>query len=404
MAANTNALREGAIGLSERATDVAAFDLTRLLPGRDWQGEKQAPRASSDNGAMTQIATADLFHLPRVTPRFEATLLAIAAGASGVLHAAALLGFVHFGRPALGDIGAEQEIPIEIVIESGARPEAASAPEQAADTPAKTEEAPQVAAASPPENAPPPPQEAADAAPPPSPGPAQPTPAEPPPLAAASPAPNQQAAIEATPEVRPNSTPTPRPPARIERDKQEPVDKAVQRELRRQAERRAIERARAEQHMRQAREEAERRAAEREQRRKAAHFSAARAQAERRAERAEARRMAAVERGGAGSRPAAASGAHVSRATDFDAASYRALVARAVRAAVGSRCSLGAGSRVVIALSIGRSGAVSGASISSPSGNSAFDAASLAAVRRAGPFPPLQGRSGVSVPVGVACR
>ena len=404
MAANTNALREGAIGLSERATDVAAFDLTRLLPGRDWQGEKQAPRASSDNGAMTQIATADLFHLPRVTPRFEATRFAIAAGASGVLHAAALLGFVHFGRPALGDIGAEQEIPIEIVIESGARPEAASAPEQAADTRGKTEEAPQVAAASPPEIAPPPPQEAADAAPPPSPGPAQPTPAEPPPLAAASPAPNQQAAIEATPEVRPNSTPTPRPPARIERDKQEPVDKAVQRELRRQAERRAIERARAEQHMRQAREEAERRAAEREQRRKAAHFSAARAQAERRAERAEARRMAAVERGGAGSRPAAASGAHVSRATDFDAASYRALVARAVRAAVGSRCSLGAGSRVVIALSIGRSGAVSGASISSPSGNSAFDAASLAAVRRAGPFPPLQGRSGVSVPVGVACR
>ena len=404
MAANTNALREGAIGLSERATDVAAFDLTRLLPGRDWQGEKQAPRASSDNGAMTQIATADLFHLPRVTPRFEATRFAIAAGASGVLHAAALLGFVHFGRPALGDIGAEQEIPIEIVIESGARPEAASAPEQAADTRGKTEEAPQVAAASPPEIAPPPPQEAADAAPPPSPGPAQPTPAEPPPLAAASPAPNQQAAIEATPEVRPNSTPTPRPPARIERDKQEPVDKAVQRELRRQAERRAIERARAEQHMRQAREEAERRAAEREQRRKAARLSAARAQAERRAERAEARRMAAVERGGAGSRPAAASGAHVSRATDFDAASYRALVARAVRAAVGSRCSLGAGSRVVIALSIGRSGAVSGASISSPSGNSAFDAASLAAVRRAGPFPPLQGRSGVSVPVGVACR
>ena len=404
MAANTNALREGAIGLSERATDVAAFDLTRLLPGRDWQGEKQAPPASSDNGAMRQIATADLFHLPRVTPRFEATRFAIAAGASGVLHAAALLGFVHFGRPALGDIGAEQEIPIEIVIESGARPEAASAPEQAADTPAKAEEAPQVAAASPPEIAPPPPQEAADAAPPPSPGPAQPTPAEPPPLAAASPAPNQQAAIEATPEVRPNSTPTPRPPARIERDKQEPVDKAVQRELRRQAERRAIERARAEQHMRQAREEAERRAAEREQRRKAARLSAARAQAERRAERAEARRMAAVERGGAGSRPAAASGAHVSRATDFDAASYRALVARAVRAAVGSRCSLGAGSRVVIALSIGRSGAVSGASISSPSGNSAFDAASLAAVRRAGPFPPLQGRSGVSVPVGVACR
>jgi len=404
LAANTNALREGAIGLSERATDVAAFDLTRLLPGRDWQGEKQAPPASSDNGAMRQIATADLFHLPRVTPRFEATRFAIAAGASGVLHAAALLGFVHFGRPALGDIGAEQEIPIEIVIESGARPEAASAPEQAADTPAKAEEAPQVAAASPPEIAPPPPQEAADAAPPPSPGPAQPTPAEPPPLAAASPAPNQQAAIEATPEVRPNSTPTPRPPTRIERDEQEPVDKAVQRELQRRAERRAIERARAEQHMRQAREEAERRAAEREQRRKAARLSAARAQAERRAERAEARRMAAVERGGAGSRPAAASGAHVSRATDFDAASYRALVARAVRAAVGSRCSLGAGSRVVIALSIGRSGAVSGASISSPSGNSAFDAASLAAVRRAGPFPPLQGRSGVSVPVGVACR
>ncbi|MFT4096089.1 MAG: TonB family protein, partial [Rhodoblastus sp.] len=96
-----------------------------------------------------------------------------------------------------------------------------------------------------------------------------------------------------------------------------------------------------------------------------------------------------------------------SRAGDdgrFDAASYRALVARAVRAAVGSRCAQAAGARVVIALTIGGSGAISSAGVASSSGNSAFDAASAAAVRRAGPFPPPTGRSAVSVPVAVSCR
>lgn len=88
----------------------------------------------------------------------------------------------------------------------------------------------------------------------------------------------------------------------------------------------------------------------------------------------------------------------------FDAASYRAIIARAVKAAVGSKCSFGAGSRVVIALTIGRTGAISGVGIATSSGNGAFDAASLSAVRSAGPFPPPTGRSSVSVPVGVSCR
>ncbi|HMN73558.1 MAG TPA: TonB family protein, partial [Rhodoblastus sp.] len=84
--------------------------------------------------------------------------------------------------------------------------------------------------------------------------------------------------------------------------------------------------------------------------------------------------------------------------------SYRALVARAVRAAVGSRCAQAAGARVVIALTIGHSGAISSAGVASSSGNGAFDAASATAVRRAGPFPPPTGRSAVSVPVVVSCR
>jgi TonB family protein len=88
----------------------------------------------------------------------------------------------------------------------------------------------------------------------------------------------------------------------------------------------------------------------------------------------------------------------------FDAASYRSLVARAVTSAVGRTCSAGAGRRVVVALTIGSSGGVVSASLSSSSGNSAFDSAAVAAVRRSGPFPPPAGRSSVSVPVAVACR
>lgn len=102
--------------------------------------------------------------------------------------------------------------------------------------------------------------------------------------------------------------------------------------------------------------------------------------------------------------PPAAQRARAGDSGGFDPASYRALVARAVRAAVGSRCSQAAGARVVIALTIGGSGAISSASVSSSSGNAAFDSASAAAVRRAGPFPPPSGRSAVSVPVAVSCR
>lgn len=389
MAANSNALREGAARPSEHTADVAAFHLTRLLPRRDRGFEKEAPRASPDDGPMTEIATVDFFHAPRIAARFEATRLAIAASASAALHAAALLGFVHFGRPALGVNGADQEIPIEIVIDNSARQEPAAAAERIADVQDKAEVAPQGATTAP---TPPPasPQAASDAA--------------PPPVAAVPPARDQRTPGEPTLDTKSDASSPPPPPAPVARAKQEAIGNAVQMDQKHAERRGAIEQARAEKHTRQAHEQAERRAAERERRREAARRSAARAEAEQRAERAEARRMAAVERGGAGSRPAAASGAHAARVTDFDAASYRALVARAVRAAVGSRCSLGAGSRVVIALSIGRTGAISGASISSPSGNAAFDAASLAAVRRAGPFPPLQGRSAVSVPVGVACR
>ncbi|MCB1535303.1 MAG: TonB family protein [Rhodoblastus sp.] len=426
MAANTNALREGTIGLSEPATDAAAFDLARLLPRKatgnekDRKDDKDAARLSSDDGATVWVESGDLLHLPRVAPRFEATRFTIAASASAALHAIALFGFVHFGRPALGDNGADQEIPIEIVIESSALPDtgAAKTPEQTGDTPAKVVDAPQVVAATPPEIALPLQKETADTPPPRPSAPAQPVTSE---LSSASTSPPRaqepETALAVTPEAKSGPALTPRPEVRNDEKRQEAERKAEQIARDRHTEqRRAIERARAEERTRLAHkqaeryaaEQAERQAAEREQRREAARRSAARADAERQAQRAEARRLAAIERSaGSGSRPAATPGAHAARTArtnDFDAASYRALVARAVRAAIGSRCSLGAGSRVVIALSIGRSGAISAASISSPSGNSNFDAASLAAVRRAGPFPPLQGRSGVSVPVGVACR
>lgn len=114
--------------------------------------------------------------------------------------------------------------------------------------------------------------------------------------------------------------------------------------------------------------------------------------------------QAAQPHGGAASSRTAALREAEAAGGGFDAASYRAIIARAVKAAVGSKCSFGAGSRVVIALTIGRSGAIGSVGIASSSGNGAFDAASLSAVRSAGPFPPPTGRSSVSVPVGVSCR
>lgn len=182
-------------------------------------------------------------------------------------------------------------------------------------------------------------------------------------------------------------------------------------EQRRQAAARAAER--------QRRVEAAQKAAELERREELREKAAARAQA-REAARAEERRAAqrrvqqaslgrgethgGAERPSALPSPPAAQRARAGDSGGFDPASYRALVARAVRAAVGSRCSQAAGARVVVALTIGGSGAISSASVSSSSGNAAFDAASAAAVRRAGPFPPPAGRSGVSVPVAVSCR
>lgn len=187
---------------------------------------------------------------------------------------------------------------------------------------------------------------------------------------------------------------------RAERERRHAAELARQRmqERRKEAARRAEQRAREDERERaaeraQARDEQRRAAARAEERRRVAHAGAA-------------ERQTAGARKAVG-RPAAEAPAARSRAGDngaFDASAYRALVARAVRAAVGSRCSQGAGSRVVVALVIGRTGAISSASVTSSSGNSAFDAASAAAVRSAGPFPAPTGRSAVSVPVAVSCR
>lgn len=127
-----------------------------------------------------------------------------------------------------------------------------------------------------------------------------------------------------------------------------------------------------------------------------------RAQAKRAAERErhaqaiqERRRIAARSLGAQQTRPTAPA---------FDAAGYRAVVARTVAAATSRSCSAGGGGRVVVALMIGPSGRVAGASLSSASGNSILDAAALSAVRRAGPFPAPSNGASVSVPIVVICR
>ncbi|MDE2361385.1 MAG: TonB family protein [Hyphomicrobiales bacterium] len=88
----------------------------------------------------------------------------------------------------------------------------------------------------------------------------------------------------------------------------------------------------------------------------------------------------------------------------FDAASYRAIVARAVSIAVARACPSGERGRVVVALTIGASGRIAGVALGGSSGDGALDAAALGAVRRAGPFPAPAGRSSVIVPVAVTCR
>jgi periplasmic protein TonB len=150
------------------------------------------------------------------------------------------------------------------------------------------------------------------------------------------------------------------------------------------------------------RREAERVAAEREkrvderradERRIEARRAAAQQQLQKRAQ--ERQRVASL---------APSHGAGASQGDAFDAASYRQIVARAVTAAVARSCPSSGGGRVVVALVIGASGHIAGASLSGASGNAALDSAAVAAVRRAGPFPAPTGRSSVSVPVAVTCR
>ncbi len=313
------------------------------------------------------------------TDRAKRSRMAAAAAASLLLHGSLLLGFISYVHSGPGGDAADVEAPIELVLEAPApaQPDVSAAP-------AVEQQAPPILST---------------------------------PLAAAAPTPEPPAnAATAEPEISQQPGPVASAPAPDTFDILEKRRREQEAEKAARERRRALELAHA-----QAEERAERRAAERERRQEAARRAAERTRAsdERRrmAERAEAAREAraalevAREGGGATARqqaahrPSAPARAATSdESNGFDATSYRAIVARAVRAAVGSRCSIGAGSRVVIALVIGRSGAISSASVSSPSGNSAFDAASIAAVRGAGPFPPPTGRSSVSVPVGVACR
>jgi len=316
-------------------------------------------------------------------PNVRRGRLAAAAAASLLLHGCLLLGFIRYVHTGPRGDATDVEAPIELVLEAPApaQPDVSAAP-------AAEQQAPPILSTP-----------AAVAAPAP----------EPPAIAAAvQPEISQQPAPVA-------SAPAPDTSEILEKRRREQEAERAARERRRALE---LARARAEE---RAEERAEQRAVDRERRQEAARRAAERAKATEERRRAaaqaeaarEARAALEVSREGGGAtarqqvahRPSApARAAATDESNRFDAASYRAIVARAVRAAVGSRCSIGAGSRVVIALVIGRSGAISSASVSSPSGNSAFDAASIAAVRGAGPFPPPTGRSSVSVPVGVACR
>lgn len=182
--------------------------------------------------------------------------------------------------------------------------------------------------------------------------------------------------------------PTAQPAAQVERDRleaaarerarrvaQESAALAAQRRAQEIAQERAEERA----DMERERRAQARRAAEREKQAQAVQ---------------ERRRIAARSLASEATRPAAA---------QFDAAGYRSIVARAVSASTRSACSSGGG-RVVVAMMIGPSGRIASASLSSASGNSALDAAALASVRRAGPFPAPSNRATISVPIVVMCR
>ncbi|MDE2361270.1 MAG: TonB family protein [Hyphomicrobiales bacterium] len=342
--------------------------LSLLLDGgaREWSAAADAAASNirpSDFDAMSLAAAAPA----------EFSRQALAVGAAVALHACLCLGLLHFARASMSGGDVDLEIPIEVVIDSGATANAV-AETRPARAPDRTESAPQQT----------------------------PEPAEAP---AAAPAPTVEAERRA-PDTSAAAAPAPPkadvPDAAAARELAAREAQRVEMERARRARQLALERAR----LREREEERARRAAEQARAEANDRRAAARAREKRAAQIALASRESArATAARANAAPAAtAARPHGDATSGFDAASYRALIARAVRAAVGATCSEGAGSRVVIALTIGRTGAIASASIASASGNSAFDAASVAAVRRAGPFPPPTGRARVSVPVGVACR
>ncbi len=282
--------------------------------------------------------------------------------ASGAFHGAALAATLMFAVAGRSDPSAE--IPVEIVLEAPApvEPPPAGLPPVAQEPPALVAVPP-----------PPPAAQAAAAEPPPIP--------QPPPVAALAPPEDRTAAPAHVEDMR-------RQAAR-DREPERPQDRAQERPQERPQER-VQERAEARAQARAQARAVEARRQEQRRREQARREAAAQ---ERDAERPAPVRLAARA-------PVGAAGVR----DDFDAGAYRAIVARAVAAAVGSTCPGAGAGRVVVALSIGATGRVAGAALTRASGNGALDAAALSAVRRAGPFPAPSGRSGVNVPVAVSCR
>lgn len=334
--------------------------------------EPVPPNPAADAFAAT-IRPGDL--APAATAPVETGARALGGFlASGAFHGAALAATLILA--VAGQSAPPAEIPVEIVVEAQpqAQAEQPKIPPAGQAAPAPQEPpAPDPAVAGPPP--PPAPLARAESA------PAEPAPAEPPPVELApEPAP-RVAAIEPAP---PQAAPVPDP---------ETVRRAQADENRRQAAKQAKQAA-SEAAEEKARERAEKRRLEEKRRARAAARVRHETETRDRPEQAPApvRLAARAPVGAAGLRD------------DFDAGAYRAVVARAVSAAVGSTCPGAGAGRVVVALSIAASGRIAGAALTRPSGDAAFDSAALAAVRRAGPFPPPAGRAGVNVPVAVNCR
>ncbi|MDE2577285.1 MAG: TonB family protein [Hyphomicrobiales bacterium] len=302
------------------------------------------------------IRPADFGAFLTKTPKapWTATRFLTRAGAL-VAHAALFAALVYF---EIGGGYAEQpveEIPVEVIVEEppAAEPPAAAQPAQpmqeAMPTPAQ---------------------------------PAEPPASEPPPVAAPAPPPPEAAAPALPDEAA----------LALQRRERE---KAKQRE-REKAEARAQERAEARaQERRREQAEAARQAHEeaaREKRVEARRKSLENARREQAARRAAAREGQSQARGsGAGARDM------------FDPNAYRAIVLARV-SSVATRVCAGHKGRAVVALTIGSSGRISGASIARSSGDGGLDAAAVAAMRGVGGFPPPTGRPSVSIPVAVVCR